>query len=507
MNPTSRLIVNTLAQNIRTVVNICLSLYSTRLILDVMGQSDYGIYMLVAGVVSFLSYFINAMITTTLRHLSYSHGQNNAERTRMIFANSYLINFFLGIFLVLVLVSMISWLFNGTTLNIPLDKCEEAKWVYLLVLSSVFFTFVTSPFKALLTSHENIVYISVIETLDGILKVVLVFSLYLFDSHRLVVYSCIISSVMLFNFLAFAIYAKLHYEESCLIPNPKKWDMGIQKDLLGFTTWTIYGFLCTFLRTQGIAVVLNRAYGTFINASYGIAGQVLGSVSFLSTAVLNAFMPQIIQAEGAGNRQHMLSLCLNACKYSYLLLVIVAVPIIFEMDNILQIWLADVPQYTSLFCRMFLVSALMDQLTSSLNAANQALGKIRNYSLLIYTTKILTVPFVWLALEEHGDMQSVLYIYMLFEFVSAMMRLPYISRTTGLDLQEYVKSVLMRIFVPTLIAVLVSFAMVSFVTLNFRFLATMFVCAVFTVFSIWSFSLNSSEQEYVKSKINGIRKV
>jgi len=170
MNSNTRLIVNTLAQNIRTIINIVLSLYSTRIAMQALGMSDYGIYMLVAGIVSLLSYLSNTLIVTTQRFLSYSAGAGQKAEMRKVFANSYLIHWLMGFSLSLLFAALTSLLFNGHLLNIPPDKMGEAKMVYLFVIVSVLFTFITAPFRALLISHENIVYISIVDVLDGMLK-------------------------------------------------------------------------------------------------------------------------------------------------------------------------------------------------------------------------------------------------------------------------------------------------------------------------------------------------
>lgn len=498
MTPTTRLIINTLAQNLRTIINICLSLYSTRLVMNILGQSDYGIYFLVAGIVSFLSYFTTAMVTSTQRHLSFSHGQKNASQTRQIFANSYIINCFMGALLLVIMLSLISWLFNGTTLNIAQDRYDEARWVYLIVLASVFLTFVTAPFKAVFIARENIVYISFVDVLDGILKVALVFGLYLCKSHRLVIYSCIISMVMLFNFLAFAIYAKLNYEECCLIPSFKLWNKRIQKRLINFTTWTAYASISIYLRNQGIAVLLNKAYGTIINTSFGIAGQILGSLAFLSSAILNAFTPQIIKSEGEGNRAHMLTLCLKACKYCYLLLALCSFPILFEMQSILAFWLGEVPPNAVLFCRIFLVSSLFDQLTTGLNVANQALGKIQNYTLIIYTTKLLAIPLTWLAISYDCKISIIMMAYLLIEILTAILRLPYISLTTGLYIRSFIKEVIQPIVVPTIIAIVVSYFLTLTTDYPLRFIMTASFSIITTIAAIWFFSFDKNEKNYIR---------
>lgn len=506
MTSTSRLIVNSLAQNVRTVINIVLSLYSTRLVLEILGQSDYGIYMLVAGVVSFLSYFTNAMVSTTQRHLSYSFGQNNTDIAKQIFANSLMINAFLGISLFLISSLLTNYLFNGLTLNIEQSKIEEASWVYLTVLCSLFFTFLTSPFRALLIAKENIVYISIIDILDGLLKLMLVLCLYWVVSHRLFFYACSISITMLFNLLALALYAKSKYQECTLFPKLDQWSSSIQKELFGFTTWTIYGSLCVFLRTQGIAIILNKSFGSCINASYGIAGQILGSVSFFSSAIINAFTPQIIKAEGAGDRVQMLSLSLKACKYCYFMLCLFALPLIFEMDDILNFWLGNAPTYSSLFCRVFLIGALFDQMTTGLNVANQALGRIRNYMLLIYSAKLAAVPLIWGGIYMQYELKYIFCIYLIFELLTAYMRLPYIVKTTGLELYSFIRQVLFPIVLPTLVGILVCYLMIRIPHFYGRFVITGISSAIVSIVFIWWFGLENSERIFAKDIINRFHK-
>lgn len=258
MNPKTRLIVNTLAQNIRSIVNIVLSLYSTRIVMDALGQSDYGVYMLVAGVVSFLNFFTNSLTLTTQRHISYCHGAGRKEEAKSYFSNSYLLLLVIGFALAGILASLTAYIFDSGFLKVDASRLAEAKVVYILVIGSVLMTLMTSPFRALLISYENIVYISIIEVLDGVLKLSAVFILYYISDYRLTTYAVIIMLVMLFNLLAFMIYCQRNYPESCILPSPKQWNTEVQKKIAGFATWSLYSMGCILVRTQGVAVLLNH---------------------------------------------------------------------------------------------------------------------------------------------------------------------------------------------------------------------------------------------------------
>lgn len=501
MNSNTRLIVNTLAQNIRTVINIVLSLYSTRIAMQALGMSDYGIYMLVAGIVSLLSYLSSTLIVTTQRFLSYSAGAGQKEEMRKIFANSYLIHCLMGISLALLFASLTSVLFNGHLLNIPSEKMGEAKVVYLFVIVSVLFTFITAPFRALLISHENIVYISVVDVLDGMLKLGLVCSLLFVEHWRLPLYALIMAGVMFFNFIMQSSFCYWKYEECTLVPHIRQFDLSICRKLLNFATWTIYGMACVYTRTQGVSIILNRLLGTIANAAYGVVTQVYGSVLFLSQAIQNAFSPQIIKAEGSGDRQRMLHLAELSSKYAFLLLAMVVIPLSFEIPAVLSWWLGCVPPHAVVLCRFILLTSLCDQITIGLGTANQAIGRIRNYSLVVNTIKVLTLPFFWFCLHAGYGLEKAMWVYIGFEAVCALVRLFFLQHTAGLSIRHFVEHVFARVTIPLLSVTAACWLMVSYVDIPFRFLITGFLSAIVSVVAVWLSGLESGERQWVLTTI------
>lgn len=503
MKDSTRLIINTFAQNVRTIINILLSLVSTRIVLEAMGQSDYGVYMLIAGIVSLLSYLNNALAITTQRHLSYNFGSKDSVAAKLIFENSLLLHVCIGIVLSLLGVSVISLIFDSNFLTISADKVEEAKGVYLLVVASVLLTIVTSPYKALLLAKENIVYLSIVDVLDGVLKCSLVLLLPLFESNRLVIYAAILTGVMLFHFCALSIYCVHKFSESTLLPNVRAFDRKIQQELLGFASWTLYGMLCVYARMQGVAVVLNKVFSnTIINSAFGIGTQVFGSVQFLSEAVLNAFRPQIIKAEGAGNRSSMLLLSQYASKYSFLLLAVFVVPLIFEMPDLLALWLGEVPEYSVLFCRVLLLTSLADQLTTGLGVANAAIGKIRNYTLVVFSIKALTIPAIYLGFVFGYPIEWVMMFYMLFELIAAFVRIPYIIKTAGLRFSDFMKNVILNVITPSIVMTVVGFALLYMFVFQYAFVVNIVLNVLIGMAAVYFFSLDGKEKVALKELVN-----
>ena len=492
MDSSQRIIVNSFAQQIRSVLNVCLSLYSTRIVLEALGQSDYGIYSLIGGVVAMLSFLTNAMVVTTQRQLSFCHGKGLLKDVRRMFSNSLFLHFILGVALAVVLSAVGPMLFNGF-LKIDASRMETSKIVYSLVVLSLLITFLTAPFRALFIARENIVYISCVDVIDGIIKLIAAIWLLHCPFDRLIAYACIIVGIMAFNFIALAAWAQVKFEESTLLPRRKDINRQSLHELTDFAGWTVYSQLCVIGRTQGVAILLNRFFGTIINAAYGIAQHVFGSIQFIAISVTNAMAPQIMKAEGSGDRTRMLYLSELLSKYAVLLLSTVTIPLVFEMPSVLNLWLGDIPANTVLLCRFILLTALCDQITIGLGTANQAIGRIRNYSIVVNTIKILTLPVFWLCIHLDYSLGTAMCVYLGFELLCALIRLPFLKYTAGLSIRHFFKHVA-RISLP-LFAITVACWLTSvFIHTSFRFLLTGIVALLAAIPSVWCFALEPTER-------------
>lgn len=502
MDPNKRIVVNTAAQYVKTIVNVLLSLYATRLILAVLGASDYGIYSLVAGVVSMLSFVSNAMVVSTQRFLSFYQGKGDKAKLRSVFNDSVLLHLCLGLLISAVLAAVTPLIFGGF-LDIPADRIDTAKSVYFIVIVILFVTFITAPFRATLISHEDIVFISIVDVLDGVLKVVLVLILAKLSSDKLIGYAWLMLLIQVVNLLALSVFGFVKYEE-CVRPRFRDISRGYLSELASFAGWTVYSTGCIIGRTQGFAVLLDKFVGVVANASFGIAQQVSGFVNFVSESLLNAMRPQIVKAEGEGDRSRLLSLAGQAGKFAFLLLSCVSLPVIFYMEPLLDFWLDEVPEGTAFFCRMVMIASLLDMTTIGLGTANQAIGRIRGYSLAVNTTKILTLPLVWLCLRAGLPMFWAALCYVGVEFLCAMIRLPFLKITAGLDVWQYVRFILLPLVVP--VVVFVGMLVLSKTVLHLNFIvASLLSLAVYAV-AVWTFALSRAERDAAISMASNIFK-
>ncbi len=495
MNSSSRVIINTLAQYFKTFVNIILTLYSTRLILQVLGVEDFGIYTLLAGVVSMLSFATNALATTTQRFLSFYQGKSGIEEQKNVFANSFYIHIALGLVTLCVLLVIAPYLFDGF-LNIPNGRESAAKDTYFIVAVILLVTFLSTPYRAVLVSHENIVYLTFIDILDGILKVIMAISLSYVTYDKLVSYSSFMLFIQCVNLIAIGVYASVSYEE-CIMPSVKRIKRKYINEITSFAGWTIYSIGCVIGRTQGVAIVINKFYGAAINASYGLGFQISGYVNFLSESLLNAIRPQLMRAEGAGQRSRMLWLAEIASKYSFFLLSCLAVPCVFEMDTLLALWLGAVPEYAVMFCRMVLIASMVDTLTCGLVLANQAVGNVKQYSLAVNTIKILTLPAILFSVMVGLPLSFVAVIFVFFECMCALLRIPFVAKTGKLKVGVFIRNVFGKLLLPFLIFLFITAIVSKSVNVKFGFLLSFIVPVIVYVLMFYLFGLKEDEKDYI----------
>ena len=497
MLASNRIIVNTIAQYVRTILNMLLSLISVRLVLNILGVSDYGIYSLVAGVVSLLSFFTNSLVGSTQRFLSIHQGKGDISALKNVFSNSLLLHIIIGFGVLIILECLTPFLFGGF-LNIPPDRLEAGTIIYQMVVVMVYISFVAAPYRALLISRENIVYTSIIDVCDGVLKVVLVIGLFYLPGDKLVDYGWIMLGISVFNLMAFAAYSHVKYEE-CVRPRIRDFNKKYLRELGVYTGWVTYSSLCIALRNQGLAIVLNKLRGTAVNAAYGIGMQIVGMVSFVSTSLGNAIAPQLIAARGADDTQKMLFLAEFQSKFSYLLLAMVGIPTMFAMQPLLELWLGDVPPYTMTFGCMFLSAQIIDMLTSGLGTANRAMGKIGKYIFWTNTPKFLILPLGWYALYQGLPMIWVAILFVAVEAFCMYLRIPLLKGVDGFNASQFCRNVMSKCILPTVVSIVSCFAVLYVPQFPASFLLTYIISIPLFIATAYKWSLSAAEKRKVDS--------
>ena len=496
MGSTKRIIFNTGAQYIKAIITTCIALYSTRIILDTLCENDYGIYIVIAGVVALLGFVTNALVNTTQRYMSFYKTSQTTEYLRKLFSNSLFIHFIIGIIIVIVLLALKGLLFQSVLTIDPL-RIAVAEQMYIITSFMLLATILTSPFKALLIAHENIFFIVVVEIIDSVVKLFLAVILAYVPFDKLLTYQWMIAAIVLLNLLVFSLYASLKYPECTILIRRKDIEMSHIKMMIGYAGWTTYGMGCVAARAQGTSLVLNHFLGTVVNAAYGIAFQIHSAISFIVVSILNAMNPQLVQAEGEGNRDSMFRMAEMQSKFSTAILAIVIVPLIAEMPIILDVWLKDVPDNTTMFCRFVLLAFLCDQITIGLTSANQAIGKIKVFTLVTYTPKLLYLIIVWVLLQNHCSVHIIMELWVAIELLVAIIRIPYMHYSAGLDGIHYVKSVILPVLCQIVLMSAACWCCIEYLCIPFRFVLTSLCAISIGAFVGWFFVLDKQERSFI----------
>ena len=491
MQPSNRIVVNTFVQYLRTIINMILSLYSSRLVLNIIGVDDYGIYTLVAGVVSMLSFLTNSLVGSTQRFLSVSQGKGNLDILKEVFNNSLILHILIGFVVTVALECLTPFLFNGF-LKIPADRYNIAILLYQQVIWMVYVSFIASPFRALLVSRENIVYISLIDVLDGGLKVLLVLLLPFISSDKLYGYGWIMLSIQLINLFAYMIYCYIKYEE-CVLPKWGMFSWSYVKELSSYTGWVVYSTVVIAARNQGVALVINRFYSLAINAAYGIGSQIASMLAFVSSSFTNAISPQLMAAKGAGNYNKMWSLAEIQSKFSFLLLAMLAIPTIFEMPTLLSLWLGQVPEKAVMFACMFIVMQTLDQLSLGLGLVNRAKGNIGKYTLITFTPKLIILPLAVVLLNYEFSLVYIALLMVIIEYFCMILRIYLFRNNENFSAKSFCENVLWRTLYPVVITLIIVYGFVQLYDFKFRFFIT--YCVGLTVFAVASYFLALNKRE------------
>ncbi len=503
MHPANRVALNTGITYARMVITVGISLYSTRLVLSALGAEDYGIYNLVAGIIAMLGFMNTAMSVSTQRFLSFHQGSGNRHMQRKVFANSMLLHIVLGAAVVAGLEIAGFFLFDGF-LNIPAARIPAARAIYHFMSATVFFAVVSVPFSALLIAHENMLWGALVYTIEMVLRLLIALSLFRVAGDKLVYYGWSVALVGVVSLAMYAVVCLRKYREVSLRLR-RLADRSVIRELSSFAGWNMFGVGCYFGRVQGLAVVLNLFFGAVVNAAYAVSNQVSAQMAFFAATISRTVAPQIVKSEGAGDRGRMLRISLMGCKFGFLLMAFIAIPSIFEMPAVLNVWLREVPADAVVFCSLSLLGIMFSQMTGTLLTASQAVGKIKVYEIVTGSLLLSNVAFAYILFKSGFPAYYALICYVFVELAAGVARLFVVRRSTGLPIREFLSKVLVRILPATVVSVGVCWAMTAFFSFGWRFLATYAVSITLFAATAYFTALSKEEKTLLHNFVGKLR--
>lgn len=495
-----RIAKNTFYLYLRMVISTVVSLYTVRVVLNVLGEQDYGIYNVIGGVVILFSFLNHAMNSATQRFLSYEIGRNDDVMLRKTFSMSINCHVILALS-VLVLLETIGLWFINTQINIPESRTLAAHFVYQFSIITFVLNILRVPFTASIISFERMSFYAYMSIIEVLLNLGIVYILLLdIDIDKLILYAALKSLISAIFIILSYLYCKRQFK-SCRYSF--FWDSSLFKKLFSFSGWSMIGAGSTLVTQSGSNILINIFCGVTVNAAYGIASQVSSVIyQFVSNFQL-AFQPQIVKLHASKQVEEQVSLVNRASKLSYFLLLVIFVPFVLKADFVLDLWLKETPSYAVEFCRWMLVYSLIDSIQAPLWMTISATGRIKGYSIWSSLLVSLNLPIAWMLLFLGCSPVSVFMVRVALNLIAAIIRTFYVNRFLRFPIKSYVTNVFCKAIPVTLLSFSIAYFLDSlFLDDIISIIIEISLIVLLTGSIIYMWGLSSSERSFVRNTIN-----
>lgn len=455
MQDNNRIVANTIVVYAQLVISTIVGLLAVRFILKSLGEEDYGIYMLVGGVIAMLNVLTSSLQSTSMRYLSHGlANNNNIEAATKIFNSSLILHISLALFLVVVL-EIGGLIMFEYFLNIPETRVFSAKIIYQFMVFTTFIDVISVPYDAIMNAHENLLFLSSVTIAGHILILTLSIVLMYLDGDLLIIYGLVIMLIHLGQRIVKQVYTKCKYKE-CVINFHKFVDKTTIRSMLSFTGWEFFSSFSAMCSEQLRSIFVNMFFGVRLNASEGIAKQVNGHVNQLSTGITSAITPQMNKSAGSGDRDRLIQLTFSGVKYTTFMFSLIAVPICLESNFILKIWLGDVPEYAPLFVIFCITICFISKLTWQIGNAIRAIGDIKWYRIVSGSVSICSMFFVYLVLKLGYGPSSIYVTQIVFCIIGGVITICFGKKIVKIRPMEYVSETILPIFGSLFLALVIS---------------------------------------------------
>lgn len=489
-----RLAKNTLFLYFRMFITLLVGLYTSRVVLNVLGVTDYGIYNVLGGIVAIFATLNSAMSSTSSRYITYYIGKGDNIKLKQIFSTVTYVHLAIACIVVLACETIGLWFFYNH-MTIPTDRINVAFWLLQFSFAASFLSMINIPYTGLIIARENMNIYAYISIFDVLMKLLIVFLIQITPVDRLLSYGFLILLVQFMDFLIYRFYCVRNYEESHLI---MFFDKPLFKELASYFGWSIFGNLAMVFNTQGINLLLNVFFGPAVNAARGVAVQVQNIINQFVSNFQVALNPQIVKTYANQEIERMHQLMFASAKYGFLLLFLLSFPVMVEAKCILNLWLGVVPEHTVNFLRIILVSCMVNALANSSTVAAGATGKIKAYSIVVGGSVLLPLPVAYILLKYISEPEIVFCVVLGFEIFALYLRLLFMKKMVNMSILQYVKHVI----IPSLGTVACSLVVPLFLYYRFEqtipnMMIVLASCFFFSLTFIYLIGLKANEKSFV----------
>lgn len=498
-----RIAKNTMYMYIRMGVTMLVSLYTSRVILQNLGVSDYGIYNIVGSVIAAFAFISGPLGTATQRFYNFELGKGNTKQVNVVFNMSLIIYIILSLFLFIIIETAGIW-FIHNKMELPIDRTNAAVFAFHMSVIAFIFGLIKLPFDALVVANEKMSFYAWISILDVVLKLLNAFSLVFLPFDKLELYCSNLLLIIIIGLIITATYSLRKFNYIGFRKPKQIWDKSTFNALFSFSGWSLFGSVATMTASQGLNILLNVFYGVIVNAAMGIANQVNGAIVQFSSNFQVAFRPQIVKYYAAGQIEELYLLINRTARLSYMLLFGLMCPLWFNIQYVLEIWLGagNVPEYAAKFSILMTIYALFETLSAPMWMTVQATGNIKKYQIVISIIIFMNIVLSYVFLKMGFNPTIVLEIKCCMDLIYLATRLLFMRLMISLSIRGFFKNVLLPMGIISGVSILVLFLLSYCIDTHLiQLIVTVVVFVILYIPLIFGIGLTKNERTVVLTTI------
>ena len=493
-----RIAKNTLFLYFRQLLMMAVSLFTVRVVLSALGAEDYGIYNVVGGFVALFNVLSGALSAAISRFITFEMGRKDVTlfHLQRIFSSSVVMEVLLGLLVSALIVVAGLWFVEHKMVVSP-DRIDTARYVLYLSSANFFISLLSVPYNALIIAHEQMKAFAYIGILDVCLRLGMACLLIVTDSDKLLVYAvCMVITALIVRSL-YAVYCKRHFAESRFVWS---FDRRLLRSMFTFSGWAFIGNGAVVLKDQGTTVLLNLFGGPVVNAAQGIAMQIKGAAYLFVSNFMTASNPQITKYCASGNWDSMHTLIIRSEKFGFFILLIILLPLCDNIEYVLRLWLADVPEHTASFVVLVLLYSLVECILSPLVIGVLAQGNIRNYEISMTLIYVINIAASYLCLKYGGAVESVFVINIFFKVTVLISLLLHARVKLAFPVNRFLKLCVRPSLTVFVVSGLFVYVLPNEDPVHFlSFLCRTVVTVLFTCAAVYAMGLSREERLYMNN--------
>lgn len=498
MSDNKRIAKNTLFLYIRMFLIMGVTLYTSRIVLLVLGDNDFGLYNVVGGIVMMFTFLNGALAGATSRFITYEIGRKDYARLHRVFNVSLVTHIMIALIIVILTETVGLW-FLYNKMVIPDGRFEAAFWVYQISVISCVLSITQVPYSATIIAHERMNIYAYVGIFEVICKLVIAYMIMVSPYDKLIVYAFLLFLVQMVLMIYYRMYCSKHFRECSLMFVR---DKAMYKHMFVYAGSDIIGNLSVLAQGQGLNILLNMFFGPAVNAARGVAYQVQGAVTQFSGNFMTAVKPQIIKQYAAGKINEMMRLVVHSSCFSYYLMLMLVMPICIEADYILTLWLGEYPDYTVSFLRLVLALCMIQTLKTPRTTVFHATGKILLPNIVVGTILCLAFPAAYVVLKMGGDPNTVFWTAIASMTLSEVASIIIMKSRIDCSVRNYVLNVHIRCLIVTVLSLIIPLSVYNHISI--QGFAKLIIICLFTTLSILLVSYTVGLDKGMRQKINGI---